>query len=113
MLLAFGENPWTFGLLFLMWFATYMTGQGLANTWRPVWQVAMYGVLLGLADRFLVFALFDGVLLSLGGFVLDTVVILAICMLAYRLTQVQRMVTQYPWIYERAGLFAWREREGE
>ena len=113
MLEAFGENGWIFGLLALMWFATYMTGQGLANTWRPVWQVAMYGVLLGLADRFLVFALFDGSLLSLGGFVLDTVVILAICTLAYRLTQVQRMVTQYPWIYERAGLFAWREREGE
>ncbi len=113
MLEAFGENGWTFGLLALMWFAAFMTGQGLANTWRPVWHVAMYGVLLGLADRFLVFALFDGSLLSLGGFVLDTGVILAICMLAYRLTQVKCMVTQYPWIYERAGLFAWREREGD
>jgi len=29
---------------------------------------------------------------------------------AYRLTQAHKMVAQYPWLYERAGLFAWREK---
>ena len=35
---ALALNPWTFMLMSLMWFAAYMTGQGLANTWRPAWQ---------------------------------------------------------------------------
>jgi hypothetical protein len=32
--------------------------------------------------------------------------------LAFRLTRVRRMVSQYPWIYERDGLLGWRERSG-
>jgi len=42
----------------VMGFAAFMTGQALANTWRPAWQVVVYCVLLGLVDRFLSFALF-------------------------------------------------------
>jgi hypothetical protein len=48
-------------------FAAFMTGQALANTWKPVWHVVIYCLLLGLADRFLTFALFDGELLSVTG----------------------------------------------
>ncbi len=92
-------------------FAAAMTGQGLANTWRPVWQTALYGILLGGADRFLVFGLFEGELFLLSGYLIDTVVLIAISLLAFRLTQVNRMITQYPWLYERAGLFAWRDKQ--
>ena len=38
--------------------AAFMTGQAVAGTWRPVRQAVAYSVLLGLTDRFLVFALF-------------------------------------------------------
>ncbi len=94
----------------IMGFAAAMTGHGLANTWRPVWHVALYGMLLGGADRFLVWGLFEGELLLLSGYLIDTVVLIAISLLAFRLTQVNRMITQYPWLYERAGLFAWRDK---
>ena len=94
----------------IMGFAAYMTGQAMANTWRPLWQIVFYCFLLSFADRFLIFALFDGELSSLGGFVVDALVLIAIGLLAYRLTLARRMVTQYPWIYERAGLFGWREK---
>ncbi len=107
---ALALNTWTFMLLSLMWFAAYMTGQGLANSWRPVWQIVPYGVMLGFADRFLVFALYDGQLSSVFGFLIDTIFIVAFAGLAYRLTQVHRMVSQYPWLYERAGPFNWREK---
>ena len=110
---ALATDPWTFSLLVLMWFAAAMTGQGLANAWQPIWQAAAYCFLLGFADRFLVFALFDGELSSPGGFVVDTVILIAVGLLAHRLTMVRRMVAQYPWIYERAGLFGWRGKSNE
>ena len=94
----------------LMGFASFMTGQALANTWRPMWQVVPYCVLLGGADRFLTWGLFQGELLLLSGYVADTLVLIAISLFAYRLTLTHKMVTQYPWIYERAGVLSWREK---
>ena len=85
-----------------------MTGRALAVTWRPYWHAFGYIVLLGGANRFLAFALFDSVLLSVSGYIATTVVLLAICLAAYRITQASCMVRQYPWIYRRAGLFSWR-----
>ncbi len=90
-------------------FAAYMTGQAIANTWRPAWQVWIYGLLLGLVARFLIFALFDGELLSLTGYAASTALLLIICTFAFRLTRARKMVHQYPWLYERAGLFGWRK----
>lgn len=110
---AFGDL-WVFFLftVALMGGAGYLAGQALAATWRPVWQVFGYAVLLGAFDRFLVFALFDGALLSLAGWLIDTAVIGGIGLCGYRLTRVRRMVDQYPWLYERRGLFSWRGKDG-
>jgi hypothetical protein len=94
----------------VMGFASFITGQGLANTWRPIWQIVPYSVLLGGADRFLTWGLFQGELFLLSGYVIDTLVLLLIALLAYRLTQARKMVVQYPWIYERAGPFRWRQK---
>jgi uncharacterized membrane protein len=94
----------------LMGFAAFMTGQALANTWKPMWHAVVYAILLGFADRFLTFALFEGELLSLSGYLVDTAVLVAIILLAFRITQVRKMVSQYPWLYERVGLFGWRQK---
>lgn len=90
--------------------AAYMTGQAIANTWRPVWQVVAYCLLLAVTSRFLVYALFDGQMLSATGYAADAVVLCGMGLLAYRITRVRMMVTQYPWLYERRGPFAYRER---
>jgi hypothetical protein len=90
--------------------AAFMTGQALAETWRPRWHAIPYAVLLGAGARFLTFALFEGTLLSVSGYVIGTAILLAVCLGAYRVTQVRRMVVQYPWLYERAGMFNWREK---
>ena len=103
-------NPWTFSLLVAMWFAAYMTGQGLALTWRPTWHLFLYGALLGFSDRFLVFALFEGELLSWGGYAIDTAVLIAISLFAFQLNRARKMVSQYPWLYDRAGIFGWRDK---
>lgn len=91
-------------------FAAYMTGQALGNTWKPAWQLIVYVLMLGAADRFLTFALFQGELLSVTGYIVDTAVLTAIAFFAYRINRVHRLVSQYPWLYERTGLFSWRDK---
>jgi branched-chain amino acid transport system ATP-binding protein len=107
-----GSSPLVF-ILFsvgLVGWTAFMTGQALAATWRPWVQTLPYGVLLGLADRFFVYALFGGELLSVTGFLIDTIIMITIGLLAYRMTQARKMVGQYPWLYERTGLLGWREK---
>ena len=94
----------------VMGFASYMTGQACANTWRPMGHTVFYCFLLGFADRFLVFALFQGELLSITGYMIDTAVLVVITLFAYRLNRAARLVMQYPWLYERTGLLSCRER---
>ena len=92
-------------------FVSFMTGRALAATWRSIWWILPYSILLGLVDRFFTWALFDGVLLSPVGYLADTLVLLALSLTAYRMTQVRKMVRQYPWLYARSGPFAWRRIE--
>jgi hypothetical protein len=92
--------------------AAVMTGRALADGWKAPLQVVFAGFGLALADRFLIYALFGGELLSLSGFVIDFAVITALALLAHRLTVVHKMVAQYPWRYERASLWTYREKSG-
>jgi hypothetical protein len=90
--------------------AAIMTGRALADGWKPAWQVVAACFGLALADRFLVYALFGGELLSLSGFIIDFVAITALALIAHRLTLVHKMVAQYPWRYERESLWTYREK---
>jgi hypothetical protein len=92
--------------------AAIMTGRALADGWKPAWMVVAACFGLGLADRFLVYALFEGELLSLSGFLIHFAVIAALALLAWRITAVRKMATQYPWRYERSSLFAYRVKPG-
>ena len=99
-------------ILVIAGFASFLVGQALAVTWRPYWQTLLYACLLGGADRFLIFALYDGQLLSIAGYAIDTLLLIAIGSLAFRVTRARKMVTQYPWLYEPAGPLSWREKPG-
>ena len=92
--------------------AAIMTGRALADGWKPAWQVVAACFGLALADRFLVYALFGGRLLSLSGFIIDFLVITALALIAHRLTLVHKMIVQYPWRYERQSLWTYREKSG-
>ena len=106
--------PVFFGItVVLVGFAAFMTGKALASTWRPLRQVFLYSLLLGFADRFLTWAIFQGELLLLSGYLIDTATIFTIALLAFRLTLARRVTAQYPWLYERAGIFSWRERRAK
>jgi hypothetical protein len=88
----------------------FLTGQALAQSWRPAWQILPAALLLAAADKFLLYALFAAELTSLGGFLIAAVMLGTLLLAAYYLTRARKMVQQYPWLYERRGPFGWREK---
>ncbi len=92
--------------------AALLAGRALADEWRPAWQVVVSCLGLALADRFLIYALFEGQLLHVLGFISHFVVITGIGLATWRLTRVRKMVVQYPWIYERDSLWGYRTKGG-
>jgi hypothetical protein len=88
----------------------WLTGGAIASTWRPLWQVGVYMLILGLAVRFFHYALFAGTLLSLHYYVVDSAVCVALGLAGFRATRVRQMVEQYHWLNARAGPLGWRRK---
>lgn len=91
--------------------AAWMSGRGIALTWRPMRQIFIYMLLLGAAVRFLHFSLFEGTLLSLHFYIVDFAVVFALCWLGHRYTRTNQMAQQYHWLYEKVSPFTWRDRK--
>jgi NO-binding membrane sensor protein with MHYT domain len=92
--------------------AAYLSGRAIAGTWRPLWQVALYMLVLGFAVRFMHFALFEGTLLSFHYYLVDTLICLGFGWLGFRATRAGQMATQYGWLYSRSGWLEWRPKSG-
>jgi len=90
--------------------AALLTGRALARAWRPIWQLVLSCLGLGLVDRFFIYALFEGSLMSVSGYILDTLVVMGIGIFSYRIVHVSVVVRQYPWIFHRSSLFSYRSR---
>ena len=90
--------------------AAWLTGQAIARTWRPFWHVVVYIALLGAAVRFVHFALFQADLISPASYAVDTLYLLVLGVLAWRMTRAAQMATQYYWLFERTGPLTWRPR---
>jgi hypothetical protein len=90
--------------------AALATGQALARNWRAPWQLVPYALLLAAGERFMLYALYQAALLSVVWYVTTAALLAAVAAAAYRFTMARRMTAQYPWLYERAGPFGWRER---
>ncbi|MBX3597868.1 MAG: hypothetical protein KF874_09895 [Rhizobiaceae bacterium] len=91
--------------------AAWMTGKACAQTWRPHITLVLYLLALGLAVRFIHHALFDGTMLSLQYYFVDTVVLMVLGLLGYQYTRTNQMVSQYHWLYERASPLSWKSRK--
>ena len=90
--------------------AAFLAGRAIAQTWRPFWSVVVYMAMLGAAVRFVHFALFEGTLLSVASYGADTIYLLIVSALGWRMTRAAQMATQYYWLYERMSLLTWRSR---
>jgi hypothetical protein len=106
------QNLWIFVFLTLIGGggAAYLAGRGLAMKWRPIWMPVLAMVPLTLGLRFLHYALFAEDLTSLQFLIVDFIILLAFCLLGYRMTITQKMVRQYPWMYESAGPLGWKNK---
>jgi hypothetical protein len=90
--------------------AAWLAGRAIARTWRPFWHLVLYMLLLGGAVRFVHFALFEATLLSPISYAADALYLLLVGALAWRVTLVAQMTTQYYWLYQRTSPVTWRER---
>jgi hypothetical protein len=94
--------------VFLGGSAATMTGRAIAMAWRPWWHVVFAMVVLGLAVRFIHFAVFRSTLLTLHYYLVDTAACLLFGLASFRITRVGQMVNGYRWINGRAGPLSWR-----
>jgi hypothetical protein len=90
--------------------AAALAGRAIAATWRSPWQVASYMLILGLAVRFIHYALFGGTLLSPHYYVVDTLVCLAAGYVGFRFQRARQMVTLYRWLNTSSGALRWRRK---
>jgi len=107
-----GTFVWEFILvtLILGGMAARSTGRANAGTWRPYTLTFVYIVLLGVAVRFLHFALFQRTLLSPRFFIIDEIFLQAIALWSYRATRAGQMTRQYRWMFEGVGTTGWSRR---
>jgi hypothetical protein len=110
----FYEDAW-FGIFLLVTVvlgggAAALAGRAIAATWRPWWQTVVYALILGCAVRFIHFALFDGTLLSIHYYAVDSVICLASAFIGFRAARAAQMVTQYRWINEPDGPLRWHRK---
>ena len=75
--------------------AAWLAGRAIAQTWRPWWSIVAYMLILGLAVRFIHFALFDGTLRSLHYYAIDAAVAILLAGLGFRVTRAKQMARQY------------------
>ena len=90
--------------------AAFVAGRAIAQTWRPFWHVLVYMAMLGAAVRFVHFALFEETFLSPVLYAEDTLYLMLVGALAWRMTRAAQMATQYDGLFERTSPLTWRAR---
>jgi small-conductance mechanosensitive channel len=96
--------------LILCMAAAWMTGRSIANDWKPIWNLVLSVLGLGLGARFLHFALYQATFVSPGRYVLDTLLLAIVAYVGYCYTRTNQMTTQYHWLYEKASPISWRSK---
>jgi hypothetical protein len=94
------NGHWVFLLLtvILGGAAAYVSGKAIAETWRPFWQVIAYCLLMALVVRFMHFALFEEVMISLRNYIIDAAVLLLAGVVGYNVARRRQMAETYNWL---------------
>lgn len=103
---AYGESVF----LLLCCGAAWMTGRSIASDWKPLWNLALGIIALGLATRFLHHALYQAPFVSVYRYLTDTALLGVVAYISYRYTRTNQMTRQYHWLYEKASLLSWRDK---
>ena len=89
----------------------FLAGRAIAATWRSIWVATAAMIPMGLAVRFVHFALFNETLLMPRTYAVETLVLMAIACLSFQRTRARQMVSQYYWLYEPSGPLSWQLRQ--
>ena len=89
----------------------FLAGRAIASTWRNICVAVAAMIPMGLAVRFVHFALFNETLVLPLTYATETLVLIAIACLAFQHTRTRQMVSQYYWLYEAKGPLSWRLRQ--
>ena len=81
--------------------AGWLSGRAIALTWRPRWAVAPAALALGLAIRFIHYALFGATLLSLQYYIVDTAIAALFAFAGYQVTRASQMARQYGFLHRQ------------
>ena len=73
----------------------YVSGRAIAETWRPFWHAIVYALVIGLAVRFIHFALFQEILVSGRNYLIDCAILILTATFGYVTTRRRQMVQQY------------------
>ena len=92
--------------------AAWRAGIAVAKTWKPVVILVPYMLLLGLAVRFIHFAMFHGTLLSPRYYIVDTLLISVFAYIGWRQERANQMARQYSFAFEKTSMFGWRRKSG-
>ncbi|MBN9585668.1 MAG: hypothetical protein BGN84_08075 [Afipia sp. 62-7] len=88
-----------------------LAGRAIAQTWRSIWIAVVAMIPLGMAVRFVHFALFNETLLQPRTYLIETAILIVVACLSFQRTRARQMVTQYYWLYEPNGPLGWRLRQ--
>ena len=88
-----------------------LTGRAIALTWRSIWIAAAAMIPMGMAVRFIHFALFDEALLAPQTFAIETAILSVVACLSFQRTRALQMVRQYYWLYQPRGPLGWQLRQ--
>ena len=98
-----GDTGPFLGMTILLGIAALLSGRAMAETWRPAWQIVPTALALAGAERFLLYALFEAKLWSIGGFAAAAVLLVLAAAASYYGARASKMVRQYPWLYDPTG----------
>ncbi len=88
----------------------WRTGKSAAEGWSSYRVLVFYTLLLGVAIRFIHHALFNGSMLTLQYYVVDTIILLLFATAGYRYYRTQQMSNNYYWLYEKVSPFSWKAK---
>jgi len=97
-------------VMLIGFWTAWMAGKGAAESWKSYRQVIIYTFMLGVAVRFMHHALFDGPMLHLPYYLLDTCILLLFSTVGYRYTRTNQMANSYYWLYEKATPLSWKKK---
>ncbi|CDZ34837.1 Hypothetical protein NGAL_HAMBI1145_25360 [Neorhizobium galegae bv. officinalis] len=100
-----------FLVLIIGFWTAWRSGKAAAEGWNGYTTVVVYTLLLGVAMRFLHYALFQGPFISPFYYIMDVAILLVFSSAGFRIRRTRQMVQNYYWLYEPASAFSFKKKD--